>query len=142
MLDRDEDHFVGKVAQKALIIKGSDVLLVRHIGNSEFWELPGGRLNINEEPKEGLAREVVEELGVEIKVGDAVAVDQFVMKRTSEPHIAIIYKAFLNNEKAAFLIDPDEVAEVVWVNGETWRQYPIFSNYERVLEVYFNQLFT
>lgn len=142
MLDRDEDHFVGKVAQKALIIKGNEVLLVRHVGSTDVWELPGGRLNRDEEPKVGLVREIKEELGVEISAGGALSVEQFVMKRTAEPHIAIVYKAFLNDEEAVFELDSDEVAEVVWVNDETWREYQIFSNYERVLEAYFNGLVT
>lgn len=142
MLDRNEDHFVGKVAQKALIIKNGEVLLVRHVGNSEVWELPGGRLNKGEDPKSGLAREIEEELGIAIHVGDAIAVDPFLMKRTGEPHIAIVYKAFMKEELAEFALDPEEVAAVAWVDGQKWRNYQVFGNYERVLETYFKGLST
>ena len=41
-----EQHFLGKVAQKVIIIRDNQVLLVRDPRQkSEIWELPGGRLN-------------------------------------------------------------------------------------------------
>src|SRR5947207_1396266 len=68
-----EQHFVGKIAQKALIEKEGKILLVQYPQSesnsaSGKWDLPGGRLNINENPIESLKREVREELGVEIEV--------------------------------------------------------------------------
>jgi len=33
-----------------------------------YWDLPGGFLELAEEPKKGLAREMKEELGIEIKI--------------------------------------------------------------------------
>lgn len=39
------------------------------------WELPGGRVEDGEKPEEALARECVEELGVEVRVGEQVGPD-------------------------------------------------------------------
>jgi len=137
MLDRDEEHFVGKVAQKALIIKDDCVLLVRHKGSEVIWELPGGRINVNEDPKTGLIREIKEELGLEVTVLEAVSVEQFLMKRTNEPHIAIVYKAILVDGEGALTLDPDEIEEVVWVTAENWNKYQMFSNYTQVVDDHF-----
>lgn len=140
MLDCDEDHFVGKIALKALIIKGDSVLIVRHVGSESTWELPGGRLNKDEDLKTGLQREIHEELGVEIIVGDAISVETFLMKPTSEQHVAIVYKAHLLNVEAPFAVATDEVAEVVWVDHDSWKNYSLFGNYERVVENYFGAI--
>lgn len=72
-----EEHFLGKVAQKAIICFEGRVFLTRDPRTPDTWELPGGRLNVGEKPKEGLIRELFEELGVECEIGDAIFFEQF-----------------------------------------------------------------
>jgi 8-oxo-dGTP pyrophosphatase MutT (NUDIX family) len=50
-----------------LLTRGDEVLLVRHTyGRRLQWDLPGGGLRRREEPQAGIAREIREELGVEL----------------------------------------------------------------------------
>lgn len=56
----------------AIIREGEKVLITQRppdgmLGN--LWEFPGGKLEKNETPAEGLKREIMEELGCSIKVG-------------------------------------------------------------------------
>ena len=48
------------VGAKAVIRTDRGVLLIRHAGG--WWDMPGGRLDDNEELEEALAREIREEL--------------------------------------------------------------------------------
>lgn len=63
------------VASRALVVHENKLLLVSHDGS--YWYLPGGRL----EPKENLIscakREVYEETGYEIVVGNIVYLSEF-----------------------------------------------------------------
>ena len=62
-----ELHVVG-----AAIVEGGRVLLTRRSPRMSMpgkWEFPGGKVEPGEEPPAALAREVAEELGLEIEVG-------------------------------------------------------------------------
>jgi|SRR5689334_10508790 len=54
------------VSVKGVIFLGDRVVLLRN--EREEWELPGGRLELGEEPTGCLVREVREELGIEVAV--------------------------------------------------------------------------
>lgn len=61
----------------ALIRRESDsenkILIVRRgpgQSGAGFWEFPGGKVEVGEDPKEALVREIDEELGITIRVGD------------------------------------------------------------------------
>ena len=61
-------HVVG-----AAIVEGGRVFLARRgpgMSMAGKWEFPGGKVESGEEPRAALVREVAEELGVAIEVGD------------------------------------------------------------------------
>ncbi|MBX9808882.1 8-oxo-dGTP diphosphatase MutT [Candidatus Gracilibacteria bacterium] len=62
------------IAVTAAIISRDNKLLIAKRGEgkhlSGFWEFPGGKIEEGENPKDCLKREINEELGVDIKVGD------------------------------------------------------------------------
>lgn len=64
-----------RVATKALIRdQGGRILLVNPT-YKENWDLPGGMAEANEPPTKALAREILEELGLRIEVGELLALD-------------------------------------------------------------------
>lgn len=59
----------------AVLYRGSTVLLSQRKKGShlaDLWEFPGGKVEPREDPRHALARELDEELGIAVTVGDVV----------------------------------------------------------------------
>ena len=68
-------------AAKAFIVKDNKLLVIKRRPNDvqrpNIWEIPGGRLELGENPKEGIKREVKEETGIDIEVLHSLNVRHF-----------------------------------------------------------------
>jgi 8-oxo-dGTP pyrophosphatase MutT (NUDIX family) len=62
----DEYAVKFPISVKGVLIHGSRVLLLKN--ERDEWELPGGKLELGEEPDECLAREILEETGIAARV--------------------------------------------------------------------------
>jgi len=65
------------VVVAAILIENGRVLLTQrkagtHLGGA--WEFPGGKVMPSEDPRDGLRRELDEELGIDVSVGEIVDV--------------------------------------------------------------------
>jgi len=103
-----------------IIIKNGKILIARRKQGSRLagkWEFPGGKLEPNETPEECLYREIIEELGIKIKVGKF-----FCSSKYSYEHISVellVYMAvYLTGD--LFLTDHD-VAK--WVTKSELNSY-------------------
>jgi 8-oxo-dGTP diphosphatase len=66
-----------RVAAYAVIIRGDQILLSRlapHLTSSELWTLPGGGLEHGEDPRDAAVREVYEETGLNVQLGESAHV--------------------------------------------------------------------
>ena len=64
-----------RVHVAAAVIRGADgkILIARRADTQHqggLWEFPGGKVELGESPSVALAREIAEELGLEISVGE------------------------------------------------------------------------
>lgn len=135
----EAELFVGEVAQKVVIEHEGKILLSRDKG-IDVWDSPGGRLHKGEKPKEGLAREVKEEIGIEIEIGEVFYVDVFEPvnpNKSMRPRFMVCYRATLKDPSAPFVLAPDEIAEVKWATKEEAMATKVWVEYKRMLEAYF-----
>jgi len=84
----EEQHFIADIVQKAILQYQDKVLIVMCDGG--FWELSGGRLNIGEDPREGLKREIKEELTIDVEPLEVLDVMSFISPSTNK-HFLVIY---------------------------------------------------
>lgn len=72
-----------RIAMKAIIVHNGTFLVVREAStyqegtNLGKWQLPGGRINPGEPFLDGLKREIKEETGLDVTVGDPVYVGEW-----------------------------------------------------------------
>lgn len=88
-----------RVAVKALIKNDKgEVLVVKE--KSDKWDLPGGGLNHDEEPLDGLKREILEELGVsDINIYQPILAKSFWLEDKQAYTMWIVYEVELHNTK-------------------------------------------
>lgn len=91
-----------RVAAYAVVERRGKILLTHwRRGHLHGWTLPGGGLESGEDPRAAVVREVMEETGLEAKVGKLLGVDSRVMVREDVPEgtdpelhtIRIVYRA-------------------------------------------------
>jgi len=98
----------------AAVILHQDKILLAQRNRNKFmggrWEFPGGRIEKRESVREGLAREILEELGVEVEVGEPLTI------------VAHRYKGVMNVNLHVFFCKPKNIdfkisehEDIAWV---------------------------
>jgi 8-oxo-dGTP pyrophosphatase MutT (NUDIX family) len=83
---RDNEAYRFPVSVKGVVIRDGRVVLLRN--ERDEWELPGGKLEPSEDPRDCLAREIAEELALEIEVRRML--DGWVYAITPEVRVLIL----------------------------------------------------
>jgi 8-oxo-dGTP diphosphatase len=110
-------HLVGQFSQKAFIVKDAKVLMTRGLDDNTL-DLPGGRLHIGEDLTQGLMREVREELGIEVEIGEPFHINIWYEAPEGTPRIQVVYLVTLANPAAPLTVAKDELEEVRWIGRE------------------------
>jgi len=60
----------------AIMVKDGQILICQRTKHQSMplkWEFPGGKIEIGEQPRDALRRELEEELGIDAEIGDEVS---------------------------------------------------------------------
>ncbi len=107
------------IRSRAIIFHEGRLLLVRHPHDTSFAALPGGHLDLGEGLQECLRREIVEELGVEPKIGRLLYVNTFMDGDRGQP-VEFFFEVsngadYKDLEKLSGTHD-HEIAEIFWAS--------------------------
>lgn len=110
----------------AAIIRNEDKVLSTQRGSGEFkggWEFPGGKLEYGETNEEGLKREIMEELNVEISIDqfvDTIEYDYDTFHLTMHCYLCSVKsgKISLNEHSAAKWLNKDTLDDVDWLPAD------------------------
>ncbi len=111
------------IAEKAFIIDPNDRLLIIKKGQEDLLnpnkhEVPGGKFEFGEDPEECLKREVFEEVGIDIVVGDPFATWEWVFSKTVDIQIVAIGRICATNATELDFSNQtitDSIVEAEWV---------------------------
>ena len=98
-----------------VVVEAGRVLLAQRFESDSFgglWEFPGGKIEAGEDPRVALARELDEELGIEVEVGRVL--ELVFARSTDEVSIVLIFFEASRTTRSA-APRPIEAAAVRWV---------------------------
>jgi len=108
----------------ALITAPSGGVLLVKPNYRAHWSLPGGILEDAEPPHDGCAREVREELGVDVPLGPLLAVDWVAPEGLRrKPMVAFIFDGGVLADPSAIMLQESELDEYRFVAPAEFPQY-------------------
>ena len=79
---------VEKIAVAGVVKKNGKILIVQRGDSDEYlsglWEVPGGKREPSEKTIDGCKREVEEETGIKVKVGDAIGIFEYKVEKSEQ----------------------------------------------------------
>jgi 8-oxo-dGTP diphosphatase len=103
-----------KVGVGAFVRDNNEILVIKD-KIYKTYKLPGGYIENNENISQALAREVLEETGIEVKLESIVSIGHFSPAQFNESEIYIVCKA-KPLSKDITIGDNHEIVEAKWVN--------------------------
>lgn len=94
------------------------VFLARRADTKKFlpgvWELPGGHIDYGEDMRVGLAREVMEELGMHVNIGEVLDVFTYMNEVKKSHSIEVIYFAQFIDPLENTQVNPEDHSDYRW----------------------------
>ena len=121
----------------ALVVRGDEVLLVRRANEpgKGLWSIPGGLQDVGETLEEAARREIREETGIDVEIGDLIEVrDLIVRDRSGKVKFHYVLVDFLARPMGGEISASSDVLEVRWVKIDEVKRYPMTETTRRLIE--------
>jgi 8-oxo-dGTP diphosphatase len=125
---------------KAFIVQRNKVLILREAEkyedgyNAGTYEIPGGRIDPGEHFKDGLLREIKEEVGlISVTVGKPFFVEEYrpVVKGEKWHVVAIYFNCSSDSDKVVLSEDHDSYE---WIDPKDYEKYPFKSTAKKAFK--------
>lgn len=129
------------VATKAFIKYQNKVLIIRESTkyqdgtNADKFDVPGGRIKPGQKFDESLRREVKEETGLDIKIGQPFFVNEWWPNVKGEQWqiIGVFFECESNTDQVKLSDDHEEFA---WIDPQDYKNYDLIENLHPAFENY------
>ncbi len=121
-------------AVAALIAHKGRVLIVKTHKWSGLWGVPGGKIDYGEDALTALAREMREEVGLEIRDAVYAFYSDIIEDKLFHKPAHFLSLEFVAYSDSDTVTTNEEIAEFAWVSLEEAFTYPINSYTKRLLE--------
>lgn len=120
-----KDHVVTSVVAVIVNHEGCVLLTRRQIPPFHGeWVMPGGKIDLGEPIKKAVAREVLEEVGLAVEVGELIDVFEHVTPGENNYHFVILYYR-CQPLSCDILHNREEVSDARWVSPSEFVDYPM-----------------
>lgn len=104
------------------VINGKpSILVAKRATTKKFlpgkYELPGGHIDYGENPEDGLKRELLEELGLDVTIGSLFAAFTYINEIKGSHSIELLYFAQAK-EGSEPTVNPEDHSGLLWVNED------------------------
>jgi 8-oxo-dGTP pyrophosphatase MutT (NUDIX family) len=115
---------VKRVIAQGLVRDGAGRFLLCQLTYKQEWDLPGGVVDPHESPAHALAREVGEELGHAVTVGELLTVDWLPPYRQWDDALLCVFDLGVHPQlREQAVLQRSEIAAVHWVDVEEARDH-------------------
>lgn len=129
------------VATKTFIVFQNKILILRESSkyqdgsNSNKYDVVGGRIEPGQNFMESLSREVDEETGLKVKIGNPFYVGEWrpIVKEEQWQIVGIFFESF--TESANIKLSEDH-NDFQWINPNKYIDYPLIENLKPAFEAY------